>query len=85
MCCREISEIRADRRSLVFIPPSLDEMAGDGVAPAVPEKDKSKSSLLPSLRLQSLDELLVGAVLKAGPTGTSGTSGAGGFRTGDLY
>ncbi|GAA5965801.1 hypothetical protein JCM8115_003008 [Rhodotorula mucilaginosa] len=46
-------------------------MAGDGVAPAVPEKDKSKSSLLPSLRLQSLDELLVGAVLKAGPTGTS--------------
>lgn len=44
------------------------------MAPAVPEKDKSsKTSLLPSLRLQSLDELLVGAVLKAGPTGTSGT------------
>lgn len=48
------------------------------MAPAVPEKDKSKSSLLPSLRLQSLDELLVGAVLKAGPTGTSGTP-PGGF------
>lgn len=54
---------------------SPSSMAGDGVAPAVPEKDKSSksSSLLPSLRLQSLDELLVGAVLKAGPTGTSGT------------
>lgn len=48
-------------------------------APAVPDKDsKSSSSLLPSLRLQSLDELLVGAVLKAGPTGTSGTHARGG-------
>ncbi|GAA5873628.1 hypothetical protein JCM3774_004995 [Rhodotorula dairenensis] len=53
---------------------------GEG-APAVPAKegpvavkdgkDAAKGSLLASLRLQSLDELLVGAVLKAGSTGTS--------------
>ena len=55
------------------------------MAPAVPEKDKSsKSSLLPSLRLQSLDELLVGAVLKAGPTGTSGKP-PGGFVRGSIF
>ncbi|GAA5984917.1 hypothetical protein JCM10908_002450 [Rhodotorula pacifica] len=43
----------------------------DGPPPPIPDKESKSSSLLPSLRLQSLDELLVGAVLKAGPTGTS--------------
>lgn len=62
-------------------------MASVDGAPAVPDKDGAspgasaspsgskdakQGSLLASLRLQSLDELLVGAVLKAGPTGTSG-------------